>query len=269
MIPHAGVSWMAVVVAIGCSETPANSAQGLAADGAAAGAGGAAGAGAGGGGAAGGGGPPACSLPDSRIAISIDAVGDGGALREWDASGAITARDASSFVLDTCAPSAGCTPTPTTVRVEAPGIDLGLEAGAFVEVRYRAAAYNGGQIAASVSVTNLPIWDGRPNPVSSVAGLRFVASEGGLAHPGLPFELSSTARACAPPPAGQGVAYAVLVRPGDAGPWTTLEQGASTTLVASDVSWQITVVRAFQLFGQDRPDPFAWWAAAGVGAPAG
>jgi hypothetical protein len=247
---------VAFLLAIGCNDdTQATDAQDAATGGAAGSAGGS--------GSAGSGGLSSCLAPGNQISISIEPSPLDGGIGAWDATGVVTAAATkNSFVIDSCAPTTGCGSSLTSVTLEPAAIDVGLQVGAYVRVRYEASPYNTGLIQAKLSVANVPSWDGKPNPVSTAEAWNFFAVEGALQHPDTPFEVSSAALDCAPPPEGHGKSYTVMFRASADDPWTTLEQDESATLTVDGRQWKIAVVRAFELYGFDRPNPFAWWASA-------
>lgn len=251
---------IAFLAATACSDSGHPATAGT--DAAVGGSGGAAGVG----GSGGTGGLPRCFQLPNAIVIAVEPPPFDEGINDWELTGAVTAEDKNSFTIDTCAPSTGCAPSLTTFTVDARRagvglpLDVGLQVGAYVRVRYQTYGYNMGEIGTQLAVANLPSWDGKQNPVSTSDVWEFFATEGALLQAEMPFEVDSRPLDCAPE--GEGTIHKLRVRAAAGAPWTELLQNESTTLNTNGQKWLVSVVRAFQYNGYDGPSPFAWWASA-------
>jgi hypothetical protein len=121
----------------------------------------------------------------TRTAAVVDVVDD--------ASG-------STVRLDFCSPAADCVPLIGSLRVRAPGFNLGeaptgLRPGQYVQIRSRATWSWG--CTMQVEVSNAPTWDRMPNPVRHDSALLAAAASGeGTTLPGAPFELTRLSVGC-------------------------------------------------------------------------
>ena len=172
-------------------------------------------------------------------------------------AGRVTAKAPKGFTLDSCHPSATCSPSLTKVsynvlgKQSPPDIDWPL--GAYVTVRYAFEITGSGSTLATLSVRNLPSWEGSANPVSSSEQWYLLATHGYLKHPQAPFEVAEgTVDGCP-------LNYQLLVRaPG--GAWTKLAQGQSGSVVVNGWRYDIFVVSSNTALWSDADPPFSWWA---------
>lgn len=106
----------------------------------------------------------------------------------------------STVALDFCSPAADCIAMPGSLRLNAPGLNLGaspvgLRRGQFVRIRARATWSWG--CTMQVEVSNAPTWDGQPNPVRRDGALLVAAASGeASALPDAPFGLSRRSIGC-------------------------------------------------------------------------
>jgi hypothetical protein len=83
--------------------------------------------------------------------------------------GQVTAASSTDdWVIDTCPPTADCAPTLVHVQVNGEGPKLDIPVGALVSVATDV-SYVGGTCHSSLLITNLPSWEGLPNPVATDA----------------------------------------------------------------------------------------------------
>ncbi|MBX3126298.1 MAG: hypothetical protein KF718_06255 [Polyangiaceae bacterium] len=199
-----------------------------------------------------------CELGGLRFIIALDPEPKiTGSPNVWEVTGHIATKTGKGFTLDSCRPSAACSPSLTEVSYDVHGKlsppDVDWPIGAYVTVRYTSEFYASGSTMATLSVRNLPAWDGAANPVSSSEQWYLLATEGYLTHPQAPFEVTEEAVAGCPR------SHAVRIRaPG--GEWTTVAQGQSGSVIVDDWSYDLSVVRAYTAPCCDYPPPFAWWA---------
>jgi hypothetical protein len=156
-------------------------------------------------------GPPVCDWTHERIAITVMLAGSGdihdcahlpheagvwprihgllsGVVRDSSVDAAGTGLSqviigAFAFTPSVCGDSgtaSGCGPTNTLISVETP-TPFALPVGAFVEAEYwiAQAPFACTQL---LRISNLPEWNGQPNPVSDVAKTYVIASDG-IANP--------------------------------------------------------------------------------------
>lgn len=172
-------------------------------------------------------------------------------------TGHITAKAAKGFTLDSCHPSAACPPTLTKVSYDVHGKqlppDIAWPVGAYVTVRYAFEFTGSESTLATLSVRNLPSWEGSANPVSSSEQWYLLATHGYLKHPQAPFEVAEGKVDGCPQN------FQLLVRaPG--GAWTTLVQGQSGSVVVGGWRYDISVVSSNTALWSDADPPFSWWA---------
>ena len=229
----------------------------------AAGAGGSAGGGGADAGGAGGAGADAGSTcePGGVGAIQMALEPDpttAGSPKVVELTGHITAKTPKGFTLDSCHPSAACSPSLSKVSYDVHGKkqsppDIDWPVGAYVTVRYAFEFTGIGSTLATLSVRNLPSWEGSANPVSSSEQWYLLATHGYLKHPQAPFEVAEgTVDGCP-------LNYQLLVRaPG--GAWTKLAQGQSGSVVVNGWRYDIFVVSSNTALWSDADPPFSWWA---------
>ena len=227
----------------------------------AAGAGGSAGGGGADAGGAGGAGADAgstCQPGGRRFVMALEPDPTlAGSPKVVELAGRVTAKAPKGFTLDSCHPSATCSPSLTKVsynvlgKQSPPDIDWPL--GAYVTVRYAFEITGSGSTLATLSVRNLPSWEGSANPVSSSEQWYLLATHGYLKHPQAPFEVAEgTVDGCP-------LNYQLLVRaPG--GAWTKLAQGQSGSVVVNGWRYDIFVVSSNTALWSDADPPFSWWA---------
>ena len=172
-------------------------------------------------------------------------------------TGHLTAKTPKGFTLDSCHPSATCSPSLTKVSYNVLGKqsppDIDWPVGAYVTVQYAFAFTGSESTVATLSVRNLPSWEGSANPVSSSEQWYLLATHGYLKHPQAPFEVAQSEVDGCP------LNYQLLVRaPG--GAWTTLVQGQSGSVVVSGWRYDISVVSSNRALWPDADPPFSWWA---------
>ena len=228
----------------------------------AAGAGGSAGGGGADAGGAGGAGADAGSTcePGGVGAIQMALEPDpttAGSPKVVELTGHITAKAPKGFTLDSCHPSATCSPSLTKVSYNVLGKqsppDIDWPVGAYVTVQYAFAFTGSESTVATLSVRNLPSWEGSANPVSSSEQWYLLATHGYLEHPQAPFEVAQSEVDGCP------LNYQLLVRaPG--GAWTALVQGQSGSVVVSGWRYDIYVVSSNTALWSDADPPFSWWA---------
>ena len=227
----------------------------------AAGAGGSAGGGGADAGGAGGAGADAgstCQPGGRRFVMALEPDPTlAGSPKVVELAGRVTAKAPKGFTLDSCHPSATCSPSLTKVsynvlgKQSPPDIDWPL--GAYVTVRYAFEITGSGSTLATLSVRNLPSWEGSANPVSSSEQWYLLATHGYLKHPQAPFEVAQSEVDGCP------LNYQLLVRaPG--GAWTALVQGQSGSVVVSGWRYDIYVVSSNTALWSDADPPFSWWA---------
>ncbi|MBI3202783.1 MAG: hypothetical protein HYZ29_14690 [Myxococcales bacterium] len=218
------------------------------------------GGGAGGGGAGGGGADagPTCQPGGLRFIMALDPDPTAaGSPKIIDLEGYITAKASKGFTLDSCHPSAACSPSLTTVSYDVHGKqsppDIDWPVGAYVTVRYAFAFTGSESTLATLSVRNLPSWEGSTNPVSTSERWYLLATHGYLKHPQAPFEVAEGKVDGCPHN------YQLLVRP-PGGAWTTLVQGQSGSVVVNGWRYDISVVSSNRALWSDADPPFSWWA---------
>jgi hypothetical protein len=105
-------------------------------------------------------------------------------------SGVVTAASsADTWVIDSCAPGAGCAPSFTSFTIDGDGPKLTIPAGTLVDASF--VMRNVGGISTDMLlITNLPTWKGISNPVRADAGLWLDVS----GHSDSPFTLAEAAQ---------------------------------------------------------------------------
>lgn len=155
------------------------------------------GAGAGGMGGSGGstGSGDACEEPGEsfafEIALSDGTIHDCAKFQDEEIAlqGAIvSAVGPTAWEIDSCAPGAGCAPAFNTLTVLTTGLDLQIPAGTYVEIAAKI-THIGGVCTAGLLVSNLPTWNGSPNPTEG--GTAPWLDSGG---PGSPFSRDTVFR---------------------------------------------------------------------------
>ncbi len=246
----------ALLLACSCSEddgAPANSSTG--ATGGTAGVGGSS-AGSGGSGGA----KPKCLADGTHIDVVLNPNPIGHVDQDWSTVGAVTSASKNEFTVDTCAPNSGCTPALQKVTIKAPGLDAVLPLGAFVRLHVVTDVYNNNSLETTFSVQNVPTWKGQTNPASTTERWYLLTSEQSLEHPDAPFKVSSRALQCASQSEGGSGQLHEVVFTDPGGSSTKLAHDQPATLMLGGQSWDVQVLRAFQRYGLDRPDPFSWYA---------
>jgi hypothetical protein len=113
--------------------------------------------------------PAPTSTPPQPVHTTVGAV----VATHDDATG-------SHLTLDLCKPGGGCAPTRDEVTVVAEGFSFAshpaLQAGQFVSLRTQIDPFWGCHI--QLELTNLPAWNGHPNPIRGDAALLAVAAVG-------------------------------------------------------------------------------------------
>jgi len=199
-------------------------------------------------------------VPGSHIEVTLDPNPiDYGLAPEWDTVAAITKSGKNEFTVDTCAPNSACTPKLVKIAIKATGLDVTVPVGAYVRLHVVTSWY-GYNISTTFSVRNVPTWNGSANPVSTNEHWYLLTSQEVLKHPDAPFQVSSNALDCLPRfEGGKGQLYEVVFTdPGGAS--TTLAHDQPTTLSLAGQTWNVQVLRAFQPYGLDYPNPFSWYA---------
>lgn len=96
---------------------------------------------------------------------------------KWSATGIVVASSDNAFQIDECSPAADCVPIITDVSMSGRDLALLVPIGAIVRIDYTITStiY---QCARVLSVSNLPSWDGVPNPISPKQELYLAAADG-------------------------------------------------------------------------------------------
>lgn len=157
-----------------------------------------------GGGGAGGAGPQCEDFSAGSLAMNIvtpdGAVWDCAAFMESATGdlvveGAVIKAESGMIELDACGPAADCLPMIYQVKVGAPGLALNVPVGAYV--RLQARVYIPWGCEQRIMITNLPVWQGTPNPVASDSRLWMAGSEGSAeVLESAPFWLDKIKLAC-------------------------------------------------------------------------
>ncbi|GAC1353395.1 MAG: hypothetical protein NVSMB47_05500 [Polyangiales bacterium] len=150
--------------------------------------------------------PPAtCTETHDQLALSVNGMGHADAcptgaasgMVEYDVTGALATIDAQSFQIDTCSPTADCTPMLVTFTLRAPGLDLRtLPKGSYVTAHLRFT--HSWACTSSIVLTSVADWYGVKNPVDGGGHTYFVASDGNLDAAGSPFKVERVALGCKP-----------------------------------------------------------------------
>jgi hypothetical protein len=161
---------------------------------------------------------------------------------------------------DACPPNADCNAIPLAIVASAPGLHLNVPVGAFVHLELKV-EYVGEACVAAMSIVNLPIWSGAPNPVSTGEDLYVAASEGYLgALPGSAFGVEAIALGCYPD-SGHEEDYLLRFFPGgkpwDPGILVPMGQTLGWTLAKQPVV--VRNLKAYTMDVFDGPSPFAYW----------
>lgn len=201
-----------------------------------------------------------CAVAGQHIEVTLDPNPIGTSSPEWQTTGAIDASQENSFVIDTCPPGSGCAPTFVKVVIEAPGLHQVLPVGAFINLHVVTHHYGYNNVATMLSVRNVPTWQGIVNPVSNVERWYLLTSEQSLEHPDAPFQVSSHALQCPLPTEGGAGKLHELTFTDPGGSSTTLGHGQPATLKMAGQTWNVQVLRAFEPYGFDYPDPYTWYA---------
>lgn len=218
-----------------------------------------------------GGGLPTCPATNLGFFIQTDPLPTGSCetcgsgVVGLDARGVIASASPGRFILDRCSPGAACTEPGVEFEVQAYGYDQTLPAGAYVEVRFQELATEHHGSSYTLSVRNLPEWEGATNPVSTWDGWYLVLSDGLGMPPGAPFTLTSRAFDCSGFAGALSVDYRVAFGDADGGASVELGEGDSATVLLAGQEWRIRLLRSSW---RDRSvfysGPHAWWA---LGAP--
>lgn len=210
---------------------------------------------------------PMCRAREGRILIDTDpATGTpcGGCDPGFDASGVISSASPGRFVLDRCPPGAACAEIPLQFEVIATGYEQTLPVGALVELRYRERSMGIAGTSYTLSVRNLPEWEGVTNPVATSDFWHLVLSEGMGPPAEAPFSVTLRRLDCAGVLGGGAREEYRLVFGGpDGGATLELGQGESGTVELAGQEWGITVLRSSVSSNTDQPPPDAWWALGG------
>lgn len=111
--------------------------------------------------------------------------------------GAVTKASAGSLEIDACGPAADCLPMLHQVKVSSPGLALTVPVGAFVRLHVN--VYIPWGCEERIMITNLPVWQGTPNPVVSEPRLWLAGSEGSASLlESAPFWLDKVKLDCGP-----------------------------------------------------------------------
>ena len=185
---------------------------------------------------------------------------------EYDVDGRIAEAKTDRILVDTCGPAADCAgPIDFVVAASAPGLDLSrMPLGSFVHVH--AAFHRPSGCTTSVVVTSLDAWEGEKNPVDVGGHVYFVASDGSIDVPTLPWSITLQPNHCKPSlPSCSHVAaddYDLVfqITPGAS---TDLPMGETAFLLGSDPAHALFArnLRAFTNGTCDDTTNWAFWAA--------
>jgi hypothetical protein len=174
------------------------------------------------------------------------------------------------LLLDSCSPAADCIEELNSLSIKAPGLYTDIPLHAYVRVR-GAIQSSFGRCVQQIQITNLPSWDGDPNPVFSEAALWLIGMDGGQ-----PFIFDDTPIIVTPIPLGCFQGEPVACVPHD--DYTFQFQGASNhedpgtivsmgqmafweaNLPSGDQLFAVRNLRSFsQTYCDEGPSDFAYW----------
>lgn len=188
----------------------------------------------------------------------------------WEGELTMQAQVVDSFdnelILDSCPPNAFCEPEINHLMVHAPELHTYIQQGAFVELFVRVefpwACTN------QISIRNLPVWGGEPNPVMPGQRPWLIASDGVLEPPqGAPFGVERVGLDCYPgePSCGFPKDDFVLLFRSPLDPSSTLElpMGETSEWMLNGpngpIYWYLRNLRSYESGLCDDYWNWAWW----------
>jgi hypothetical protein len=149
------------------------------------------------------------------------------------------------LVLDSCGPAADCSPMISNLTMKANGLSVDIPVNAYVRVQVHMSV-NPIACQQRIQITNLPSWEGVPNPVDTASPIWVAAADGDAkTFPDSALQLGLDPQGCFPnPPPTCGPVEDFLLHlrsslsPGD--PGTTVPMGAT-------VFWNFNAQGQFEL----------------------
>ena len=209
-----------------------------------------------------------CSEPSETVTIALqgaDGVNHGCGFGLQNGAGDVVLQGQVAqvapgvVVVDTCPPNANCAPTLATLSVKAPGYELSLPMGAFVELRMHVEQPMG--CGSRLLITSLPEWAGMPNPAGPLDPVLLAASEGlEGTFPEAPFGIDKVS-VCKMGIAGGAEAFSLrFFAAGDPpGSGVTVTQGASVVWSASFQKHGPLMLRNLRSFESGFDDDYWNW----------
>jgi hypothetical protein len=131
------------------------------------------------------GGAPSCAETHDTLSVTLSTwqgitYDCGNGTSDFELSAAVVESPGQGLlVLDSCSPGADCTPFLSKLSIAAPGISLDIPVGTYVKVHVAIDVGFNNECSQRVQITNLPTWDGMPNPMMPGELLWFLGVEAG------------------------------------------------------------------------------------------